>query len=215
MLSANVLLATLRARTGAGEAGEAEILPSYGLLAERQESYGYDTHISTGIQGMGSVEQDDRLFLNTNAPWSAFICGSQGSGKSHTLSCILENVLLPDSGLGKLPNKLAGMVFHYDKFTSDASGQICEAAYLCSKGIQVNVLVSPSNYWAMCKLYGNLPGLEAGVKPNVAPLFLEPMQLNVERMMKLMAMEDKGGGMPLYMQVGGECDLREHTRSTF
>ena len=32
---------------------------------------------------------DRRLFLNTNAPTSTFICGLQGSGKSHTLACIL------------------------------------------------------------------------------------------------------------------------------
>lgn len=32
---------------------------------------------------------DRRLYLNTNAPASFFICGLQGSGKSHTTSCIL------------------------------------------------------------------------------------------------------------------------------
>lgn len=32
---------------------------------------------------------DPRVFLNGNAPWSAFICGLQGSGKSHTLACML------------------------------------------------------------------------------------------------------------------------------
>jgi hypothetical protein len=29
------------------------------------------------------------LFLNTNVPFSAFVCGVQGSGKSHTVSCLL------------------------------------------------------------------------------------------------------------------------------
>lgn len=32
---------------------------------------------------------DRRLFLNTNIPWSTFICGVQGSGKSHALSCLI------------------------------------------------------------------------------------------------------------------------------
>jgi hypothetical protein len=32
---------------------------------------------------------DSRIFLNTNIPFSAFICGLQGSGKSHTMSCLL------------------------------------------------------------------------------------------------------------------------------
>ena len=37
-------------------------------------------------------ENDRRLFHNTNIPFSAFICGLQGSGKSHTLSCILGEI---------------------------------------------------------------------------------------------------------------------------
>lgn len=32
---------------------------------------------------------DPRVMLNTNIPFSAFICGLQGSGKSHTTSCII------------------------------------------------------------------------------------------------------------------------------
>ena len=32
---------------------------------------------------------DPRIFLNTNIPFSAFICGVQGSGKSHTTSCLI------------------------------------------------------------------------------------------------------------------------------
>lgn len=39
-------------------------------------------------------ESDPRVFLNGNAPWSAFICGLQGSGKSHTLACMLGLCLL-------------------------------------------------------------------------------------------------------------------------
>jgi len=137
-----------------------------------------------------------------NAPWSAFICGSQGSGKSHTLSCILENALLP-SRLGKLPNRLAGIVFHYDKFTGFESTQICETAYLASSGIPVKVLVSPTNRWRMEQAYGNLPGFpENAKKPVVVPLLLREEQLNVERMMKLMAVDEKDGKMALYMEVG-------------
>jgi len=41
----------------------------------------------------GKSTEEKAIFLNTNAPWSAFICGSQGSGKSYTLSCMLENLL--------------------------------------------------------------------------------------------------------------------------
>lgn len=36
-----------------------------------------------------ALDEETRLFLNTNLPTSFFICGLQGSGKSHTLSCLL------------------------------------------------------------------------------------------------------------------------------
>jgi hypothetical protein len=36
---------------------------------------------------------DPRVVLNTNVPFSAFICGLQGSGKSHTTSCIIGTSL--------------------------------------------------------------------------------------------------------------------------
>ena len=42
------------------------------------------------------------------------------------------------SNLGQLQHPLAGMVFHYDTFTSYGTNQICEAAYLCSSGIPVS-----------------------------------------------------------------------------
>ncbi|KAE8312120.1 hypothetical protein BDV41DRAFT_539835 [Aspergillus transmontanensis] len=53
---------------------------------------------------------DPRLYLNVSHPFSTFICGSQGSGKSHTLSCILENCLIP-SRAGRVPSPLTGLSF--------------------------------------------------------------------------------------------------------
>ena len=50
--------------------------PQYGLIARAS---------STSLRMQG----DSKLFLNTNVPFSAFICGVQGSGKSHTLSCMI------------------------------------------------------------------------------------------------------------------------------
>lgn len=55
-------------------------LPQYGLLGE----YSCEQHPSRD-----SEMADSRLFLNTNVPFSAFICGVQGSGKSHTTSCLI------------------------------------------------------------------------------------------------------------------------------
>jgi len=67
------------------------------------------------------------IFFNTNTPWSTFICGSQGSGKSYTMSYMLENCLLASSAIGHCPKPLAGMLFHYDAYST---GAVCEAAYL-------------------------------------------------------------------------------------
>lgn len=89
--------------------------------------------------------EDPRVFFNTTSPSSTFICGSQGSGKSHTLSCLLENCLIP-SVASKLPKPMTGIVFHYDTFISDKSGSPCEAAYLSSNhNIRIRVLCSPTN----------------------------------------------------------------------
>lgn len=181
------------------------LLPQYGFLAKILRTFGgQDRHDRENILTAESskIEQDDsRLFVNVNAPWSAFICGSQGSGKSHTLSCMLETALNP-SRLGKLPRPLAGMIFHYDKFTGFSSSQICEAAYLSSTGIPVRVLVSPSNMSRMRKAYENLPGIPSNAKkPVVAPLLLQEKHLNVDRMMKLMAIDGTDGKTPLYMEV--------------
>lgn len=93
-----------------------------------------------------SSKQDPRVFFNTSAPSSTFICGSQGSGKSHTLSCLLENCLIP-SEANTLSQPLAGLVFHYDAFIADGGGSPCEAAFLSSDpDIKVRVLCSPTNF---------------------------------------------------------------------
>jgi len=97
----------------------------------------------TGATDEGAA--DPRIFWNVAAPSSFFICGSQGSGKSHTLSCLLENALAPCKA-NVLPRPLTGIVFHYDTFTSDSGGSPCEAAWLSSNpSIKVRVLCPPTN----------------------------------------------------------------------
>ncbi|KAB8278366.1 hypothetical protein BDV30DRAFT_249881 [Aspergillus minisclerotigenes] len=94
---------------------------------------------------IASLDKDPRLLFNVSHPSSVFICGSQGSGKSHTLSCLLENCLIP-SKAGRLPNPLTGLVFHYDTFISDTVGSPCEASFLSSHpDVHVRVLCSPTN----------------------------------------------------------------------
>lgn len=195
-----------------------DLLPEYGFLAKVLDTFGGHEQqntadpqspdsdnngvaLSHSSQSTTKETGDSRLFVNMNAPWSAFICGSQGSGKSHTLSCMLE-AALKSSQLGKLPRPLPGMVFHYDKFTGFSASSICEAAYLSDPGIAVTVLVSASNFYRMRDAYRNLPRLPPGTpKPNVAPLLLEEKHLNIERMMKLMAIDESQGKISLYMEV--------------
>ena len=141
------------------------IFSIYGHLGLRLATY------KDGEETQETQPEDNLIYSNVNAPWSAFICGSQGAGKSHTLSCLLENALLSDGQLEPNPNPLAGIVFHYDKHSGQGAGQICEAAYLASNGINVEVFVSPSNFWKMEKLY-NLPGVPANTQPTVRPLLL-------------------------------------------
>lgn len=209
LFSADVLAHTNRAQTRLlTRTTIPEVLPQYSFMGKVLNTFGANSQqdtddLLTPDDNLGVKETgDSRLFVNMNAPWSAFICGSQGSGKSHTLSCMLESALKP-SGLGKLPSPLAGMVFHYDKFTGTSASQVCEAAYLCSTGIAVTVLVSASNFHRVKRAYENIPGLPPNTrKPVVAPLYFEEKHLNVERMKKLMAIDEKEGRVALYIEVG-------------
>jgi hypothetical protein len=139
------------------------------------------------------------VLLNTDSPWSAFLCGSQGSGKSHSLSCMLENCLLTDTTLlprvGINPHPLAGLVFHYDR--CQGSG-VCEAAYLCT-GIPTTVLVSPSNYGRLKAAYEAMAQKHGG-SIAVKQLYILDKYLDTERMKTLMAV-GKDDEMPLYMQA--------------
>lgn len=57
----------------------ATAIPQYGLLGKRQDEDSDDCQYL----------DDDLIILNTNTPWTVFICGLQGAGKSHSLSVIL------------------------------------------------------------------------------------------------------------------------------
>lgn len=186
-----------------------KLLPQYTLLANIEETFAGKHHESNSKPVTSEVPTKTpswdrgygRLFVNVNAPWSAFICGSQGSGKSYTLSCILE-ASLHKCGLGPLEQPLAGIVFHYDKYTSLAAKQLCEAAYLASENIPVNVIVSPWNKEIMEQAYGDLAASMNSENTNltVKPLVLKEEQLTIERMMILMAVGESSKGT-LYMEV--------------
>ncbi|KAG9655390.1 hypothetical protein KCU64_g6571, partial [Aureobasidium melanogenum] len=143
-------------------------------------------------------EEPEPVLLNTNTPWSAFICGSQGSGKSYTLSAIIENCLYASPVIGKLPKPLAGVVFHNN---TASAHNICEAAQLVSLGIKVNVLVSRSNYHVLSAIYKNAVGSKYEKLLNVQPLVLQSHHITAERMHRLMAFAEGETAVPLYMEV--------------
>lgn len=179
-----------------------DLVPQYGLLG---------SHLDSGA----------RLFQNTNVPFSSFICGVQGSGKSHTTSCLLgmsirtclarlcftnlceENALIPVSSpqLGRLEEPLSAMVFAYDDFNGDGSGfNVSEAASLASPHPKVpkhlhvqkvTVLVSPSNP-IIHQIYRKLPNV------TVLPFKLNPRTLTVKTILTLMAV-DESTTVPLYL----------------
>ncbi|KAG9236754.1 hypothetical protein BJ875DRAFT_503157 [Amylocarpus encephaloides] len=163
-------------------------IPQYGLLAGLVQDPKNDS-----LQEENSSEPiDRRLFFNISSPSSTFICGSQGSGKSHTLSCMLENALFP-SDVSKLPHPLAGIVFHYDTFISDVRGSPCEAAFLASnQDIKVKVLCAPTNVATIKKIYDGM-GVE------IIPLRIGQKHLNTKRMLDLMAVKQDDGLLPLYL----------------
>ncbi|CAG9986899.1 unnamed protein product [Clonostachys byssicola] len=191
----NAPLFSLAAQTAAEELScrmsNAQLIPQYGLIGTRED-----------VDELATAPEDQLIMANMNVPWSAFICGSQGAGKSHTLSCLLEACLIHNNPTGTLSHPMAGLVFHFDKFTSGSATQICEAAYLCSAGIPVKVLVAPSNIWNMDRMYRDVPGIaEERYHLQVVPLYLDDSKLSISTMLKLMAFDSTGSGTPLYMEV--------------
>jgi hypothetical protein len=166
--------------------GTQHLLPQYGLIGSHDEAR----------------DTKSKLFLNTNVPFSMFLCGVQGSGKSHTTSCILENSLVPSKLLGKLQNPLSALMFSYGQFSGDGVGfSVSEAAFLASPNPRllggahvkkVHVLVSPSNYVRISKLYLQLPNV------SVTPFKLKPRNLDIDTMLTLMNVSESDE-TPLYM----------------
>jgi hypothetical protein len=159
-------------------------LPQYCLL-------GFD------LDNCDSNGRPEPILLNTNSPSSVFLCGSQGSGKSYTLSCMLDNHMLHEPSVGTQHQTIPGFVFHWD---TNTSGSLAEAASLCSRGIKVRLLVSWSNYQQMKKLYEDF-ARKVGGQIEVRPLLFEDTELTVSHIRNLMAFRDGPTETPLYLEV--------------
>lgn len=182
--------------TNLASASPRSIYPQYGVIAAKADN-------------IGPKNPEQLLYYNVAAPSSTFICGSQGSGKSHTLSCLLEDCLVP-SDANELPRPLTGVAFHYDTFVSDTAGSPCEAAFLsCHPGVKVRVLCAPTNVAFIQKTYSCFPNVK------VEELRFKEADLNTKRMMDLMAVKE-GDKMPLYLHVVSRIlrDLRLEQQRT-
>lgn len=162
---------------------EGAVFPQYGLL-------GFN------MSNRPNTDAHEPIMLNTNAPNSTFICGSQGSGKSYTLATMLETLICPELTPGRAGNPVAAVVFHYDL---ESSGSVAEAAHLASLGIKVNVLVAKSSQHRLRTAYSK--ALKNPENLSIKPLELRSRDLSVDRMNKLMAFAESEGKIPLYMDV--------------
>ncbi|RYP74273.1 hypothetical protein DL771_003094 [Monosporascus sp. 5C6A] len=178
-------------------------------LAASSNSLSSQYGVIAGSVSENGLKSDGIFYYNVAVPSSTFICGSQGSGKSHTLCCLLENCLIP-SDANELPRPLTGVVFHYDTFISDSGGSPCEAAFLSTHpDVSVRVLCAPTNVAVIRKTYSRFPNVK------IEELRINETDLNTKRMLDLMAVKE-GGNMPLYLHVVNRVlrELRLEQQST-
>ncbi|KAI0742148.1 AAA-like domain-containing protein [Irpex lacteus] len=173
-------------------AGGSEVFPQRGLLGALLEFS--DNNIDS------ATNTDKRIYVNTNAPFSALVCGVQGSGKSHTVSVMLENMLIPgQASIGRLDKPLSGLVLHFGDGGADS--QPSEAAYIGSTRSsnvavpRIVVYVSPSSIESMRKMY---KGINSRI--TVEPLQFSQEELDAKAFLSLMAVGSSESA-PLYMQT--------------
>ncbi|KAG8929014.1 hypothetical protein FRC01_005053 [Tulasnella sp. 417] len=174
------------------EDGLTKAVPQYGVLG---------SIVSVHSQGMVEAHGDNRIYLNTNAPFSAVVCGVQGSGKSHTVGVLLESMLIAnDPRLGVLPSPLSALVLHFGE--SGGGAQPCEAAYQCLstdpnvKPPVITVYVSPTQYSTMTRLYWSV----FGNKIQVLPLKINHAELDAKSILSMMSVSTNTEP-PLYVQL--------------
>jgi hypothetical protein len=163
-----------------------ETTPEYGLLGRMQ------------LAG-----HSPKAYLNTHDPFCFVTLGVQGSGKSHSLSVILEScVLRADDDALRLRRPMCALVFHFDH--NQRSG--CEAIGVINPSDRFRtahidpptlppekmlVLVSPSNYEQRKAFYG--PDVR------VEPLLFSWGQLSAKQLKCLMRIN--AGDSQLYVST--------------
>ncbi|KAG1766784.1 hypothetical protein EDD22DRAFT_978349 [Suillus occidentalis] len=176
------------------------------ITREAYIAAGYKKHSTQyGVMGQALsihtyVPVDPRLYVNTNTPFTAVVCGVQGSGKSHTVSVLLENMFIPKlQEIGSLQQPLAGLVLH---FGEGGIGSLpSEAAWVgvpSAEGVRtpkVRVFVSKSSLNTMKGVYAPL-----GKNVEVVPLLFNETELDAQAFLSMMAVGSSDSA-PLYIQI--------------
>eukprot|EP01051_Picozoa_sp_SAG22_P002721 SAG22_NODE_124_length_18884_cov_34.149367_6_plen_1043_part_00 len=166
------------------------------------------------------------VYLNVNEPFCLVATGVQGSGKSHTVSVVLENCLLPfsvpySSPIVSLHRPMAALVLHYDQSETN----VCEATglvdlrkdllkLLMSNGAgepashalsSIAVLVSPTFYKQRKRFYTS-----AGQQYRVLPLLFRWATLDAVQLKKLMRLNESDSQLYVGVML---AKLREYQRA--
>ncbi|KAG2339154.1 hypothetical protein BDR05DRAFT_939298 [Suillus weaverae] len=190
------------------------------ITREAYIAAGYNKHTTQyGVMGQvlsihskssAYVPVDPRLYVNTaslsyqhfiyNTPFTAVVCGVQGSGKSHTVSILLESMLIPKlREIGSLQQPLAGLVLHFGE--GGVGSLPSEAAWVgvpSAEGVRtptVRVFVSKSSLNTMKRVYAPL-----GKNVEVVPLLFNETELDAQAFLSMMAVGSSDSA-PLYIQI--------------
>jgi hypothetical protein len=125
-----------------------------------------------------------------------------GAGKSHTLSTILENLLIPNfKPIGSLEEAMSALVLHFGE--GGSSSLPSEVAWIASNSKnlklclpKVRVFVSPSSIKTMRSAYKNALGNTV----EVHPLYFTEVELDALAILSMMSVSSSESA-PLYMQL--------------
>ncbi|KAH9849873.1 hypothetical protein C2E23DRAFT_870336 [Lenzites betulinus] len=170
-----------------------------GMLQKRSQYGVFGSLTAIREKGATYTPQDPRLYVNTNAPFSAVVCGVQGSGKSHTVSVLLENMLISGcNAIGVSHKPLSGLVLHFGEGGSGT--RPCEAAYIGRSDVpgitppEIKVYVSRSSMATMRRAYAPL-----GSRVKMRPLLFSESELDAEAVLSMMSVSSTDSA-PLYIQ---------------
>ncbi|KAJ3174326.1 hypothetical protein HDU88_000294 [Geranomyces variabilis] len=171
-------------------------VPQHGILGSLVVDSDYDDE---NYPVIGEKKHD--IYLNTHSPFCLIAVGVQGSGKSHSLSSVIENCMLNAKPCIEAQKPATALIFHYDQDPEN----FCEAITLTGRraGLpasvpvvsRMTVLVSPSFHKQRTAFYRakNIPNCE------VKPLLFKWSDLYADQIKKLMRVGENSDTIPLYM----------------